>query len=134
MLPNRQFTLWRRGTSSEDNVLLRKGVQMHPTGSSVLPPHCECAHQLCTLSSHSPAQNCLGPLAAYQTFKHSFSHVHFLALPNTPRASAYTSAPQQQISLHHNWRSPDPSCTCQSLGCHRVQTLREVPVDKDFLV
>ena len=95
MLPNRQFTLWRRGTSSEDNVLLRKGVQMHPTGSSVLPPHCECAHQLCTLSSHSPAQNCLGPLAAYQTFKHSFSHVHFLALPNTPRASAYTSAPRR---------------------------------------
>lgn len=78
MLPNSQFTLWRRETSSEDNVLLHKGVQMHPTGSSVLLSHCESTHQLCTLSSHSPAQNCLGPLAAYQTFKHSFSHMHSL--------------------------------------------------------
>ena len=78
MLPNSQFTLWRRETSSEDNVLLHKGVQAHPTGSSVLPAHCESARQLCTHSSHSPAQNCLGPLTAYQTFKHSFSHVRFL--------------------------------------------------------
>lgn len=43
------------------------------------------AHQLCTLSSHFPAQNCLGPLTAYQTVKHSFSR----ALPSSPKHSPH---------------------------------------------
>ena len=78
-----------------------------PMGSLVRSSHWETARQLCTLSSHSPAQNCLGPLTAHQTLRHNFSHAHFLGSPK--HAPAYTSTPSAaklstpQLALPPAW-------------------------------
>ena len=67
--------------------------------------------------------------------KHSDTTSHtrtFWALPNTPLPTLLP--PQQQSSLHRNWRSPQPDLYMLIIRLPWCADTMRGPVDKDFLV
>lgn len=76
-------------------------------------PHTGRERGSCAVSSHSPAQNCLGPLTAYQTLRHSFSHAHFLGSPKHSPGPCLHFYPLSSKALYTAIGAPPtPTCTC----------------------
>lgn len=103
MLPKQAIYLWRHETSSKTMSSFTKGFRCIPRAHLFFT-----TLWVRTPAVHTPVtsllKNCLRTSHCLPNSQTQLLTRALLALPNTPHTSAYTSTPQQQISLH-NWRS-----------------------------